>query len=448
MSVTGFGGTIDVADELQGAHLTLGLPNAGTTLERLLPGTEFTLSVTKEPVGQICIVRSPNGTMGFTPITDPITCTPGSGRLLLEFGVAGLGGDPLSGLTWLGGQTFMGVTQSGAAHGFGSIYTVRVNGSAPAVTNVYDFPQVTSAPSQAIYPPTPVPNHPGSYIGASAGGGSSFNGTIYSFLSSGNYAVVDASFDANYTGRAPTSPLLEVNGSYYGTALLGGTYQEGTLYHFDPRYITLTPVADFGSPGLPLQHPAGKMVLTFDGTVLGVALGTTSGTTNTGGGVFAFDPGGGAEAACLFNSPSGPYEPSGGLTAGANNGRYYGVTAAGGAYGAGTVYLVRPPADYCRVVHSFTGGPIDGGYPIGAPFVSQAGNLYVTTNDGGRYGRGTVVELSPDGTVLATLYEFGENDGPQQPRGQLIEDPASGYLYGITRAGGPGLNNGTIYQIR
>ena len=80
------------------------------------------------------------------------------------------------------------------------------------------------------------------------------------------------------------------------------------------------------------------------------------------------------------------------------------------------------------MVHSFTGGPIDGGYPIGAPFVSQAGNLYVTTNDGGRYGRGTVVELSPDGTVLATLYEFGENDGPQQPRGQLIEDPASGYL--------------------
>ncbi len=80
--------------------------------------------------------------------------------------------------------------------------------------------------------------------------------------------------------------------------------------------------------------------------------------------------------------------------------------------------------------------------------MSQAGNLYVTTNDGGRYGRGTVVELSPDGTVLATLYEFGENDGPQQPRGQLIEDPASGYLYGITRTGGPGLNNGTIYQIR
>jgi uncharacterized repeat protein (TIGR03803 family) len=150
---------------------------------------------------------------------------------------------------------------------------------------------------------------------------------------------------------------------------------------------------------------------------------------------------------CQFGSTTGPYEPSGGL-AQAPNGDLYGVTVAGGVDQAGMVYRVDPASESCAGVYSFTNGTGDGSQPLGAPFLSRAGNLYVTSSAGGLYGDGALVELSPNGTLLGTLYQFGANGGPQVPVGAPIEDPATGYLYGVTQSGGAnGLSNGTIYRI-
>lgn len=235
------------------------------------------------------------------------------------------------------------------------------------------------------------------------------------------------------------------------TACAGGSSASATFYAFilgnSTAKATLSALGDFGSSSLSLRHPAGRMVQASNGQIFGVAEGATTGSTSTGAGVFAYSPGGSVQAICQFSNPAGPYEPSGGL-AQASNGSLYGVTVAGGSEQDGTVYRMDPSSGSCQELYPFTGGSSDGGQPLGAPFLSRAGNLYVTSSSGGRYGQGVLVELSPNRILLGTLYQFGANGGPQLPIGAPVEDPLTGSLYGTTQLGGAnGLGNGSIHRI-
>jgi len=46
------------------------------------------------------------------------------------------------------------------------------------------------------------------------------------------------------------------------------------------------------------------------------------------------------------------------------------------------------------VLHAFTRGD-DGGYPIAGVIRDSAGNLYGTTEDGGKHNRGVIFEIEP-----------------------------------------------------
>jgi hypothetical protein len=90
------------------------------------------------------------------------------------------------------------------------------------------------------------------------------------------------------------------------------------------------------------------------------------------------------------------------------DGSLYGTTLGGGYYegescsegGCGVVYNVRPGATFPSsaltpwnetVLHAFTGPPYDGDEPAyGAVMFDQAGNIYGTTNFGGKRLRGSV----------------------------------------------------------
>ena len=66
-------------------------------------------------------------------------------------------------------------------------------------------------------------------------------------------------------------------------------------------------------------------------------------------------------------------------------GDLYGTTAAGGAYGLGTVFMLVPDPDSTwkeSVLYSFMGGS-DGAYPLADLVFDHAGNLYGTTSVGG-----------------------------------------------------------------
>jgi uncharacterized repeat protein (TIGR03803 family) len=145
------------------------------------------------------------------------------------------------------------------------------------------------------------------------------------------------------------------------------------------------------------------------------------------------------------------------------DGNLYGVTSAGGGSGCGgrgcgTIFTVRKgcPAPICSwtesVLYRFTGGT-DGGVPIGNLLFDPSGNLYGTTEIGGKphgcgnIGCGTVFKLTKSGRswTETVLYEFqGGSDGAF-PNGAVIFD-TSGNLYGTTCCG-TSHNAGTVFEL-
>lgn len=100
--------------------------------------------------------------------------------------------------------------------------------------------------------------------------------------------------------------------------------------------------------------------------------------------------------------------------------------------------------------NNFTGGD-DGALPYAGLTMDPAGNLYGTTENGGRAGFGTVFKLAHKGSgwVLNPLYSFqGGSDG-RNPQARVTIAP-NGTLYGTTSAGGvSGCSNGcgTIFHL-
>jgi uncharacterized repeat protein (TIGR03803 family) len=120
-------------------------------------------------------------------------------------------------------------------------------------------------------------------------------------------------------------------------------------------------------------------------------------------------------------------------------GNLYGTTSNGGAYNAGTVFMLKPSLGRSTetVLYSFTGGA-DGGYPLADLAFDSRGNLYGTAMQGGASGLGVIFELSHSSAGSWTetvLHSFagGYTDGTS-PSAGLTPDQ-SGDFYGIAEAG-------------
>src|ERR1700690_3039615 len=76
-------------------------------------------------------------------------------------------------------------------------------------------------------------------------------------------------------------------------------------------------------------------------------------------------------------------------------GRLYGAMAAGDVYGRGGAFELTPGADGWseNVLYSFGARQNDGNTPYAAPIFDKVGNLYGTTLWGGAYGVGSVFVL-------------------------------------------------------
>ena len=74
--------------------------------------------------------------------------------------------------------------------------------------------------------------------------------------------------------------------------------------------------------------------------------------------------------------------------------------------------------------------------------MDSQGNVYGATSQGGRYNKGTIFKLSPNGK-LSVLHEFtGKSDGAF-PESVVL---ASDGLYGITYRGGA-YKWGTVFRL-
>jgi uncharacterized repeat protein (TIGR03803 family) len=218
------------------------------------------------------------------------------------------------------------------------------------------------------------------------------------------------------------SLIFDGAGNLYGTTLHGGTYGRGTVFE-------LTPQAGGGWREQVLLSFSGRQkggavlhcALIFDGA--GNLYGTTFyGGTQDAGTVFELTPqaGGGWTEQVLYSfdyddkSQSVP-QPSGLVLDAAGN--LYGITAYGGAQGAGTVFELTPQAGggwIEQVLYNFDNNGMDGTYPKASLVLDGAGSLYGTTSEGGTNSGGTVFELTPQGGggwTEKVLYSFETPSG-------------------------------------
>jgi uncharacterized repeat protein (TIGR03803 family) len=138
------------------------------------------------------------------------------------------------------------------------------------------------------------------------------------------------------------------------------------------------------------------------------------------------------------------------------SGNLYGTTNAGGKYGKGVVFEVSQTSSGGteKVLYSFcaSGGVcIDGASPKAGLIMDRAGNFYGTTSSGGvSGGAGTVFELARTKTAWkeAVLYNFDTCSScldGQNPQTGLTAD-AAGSLYGTTNSGTQ-FASGTVFQL-
>jgi uncharacterized repeat protein (TIGR03803 family) len=265
------------------------------------------------------------------------------------------------------------------------------------------------------------------------------------------------------------------DGNLYSTGSNGGT-GAGAVFKITPagkltvlyNFCSLAGCADG-------QSPQSGLTLGTDGNFYGTTV--LGGGTSGNGTIFKITPAGVLKVLHQFNKNGGSSDGWDALGAPveALDGNFYGTTAfGGGPCDCGTIYRITPSGTF-TVLHTFTGGSTDGGYPHAPLALGVDGNLYGTTTSqefaafristAGKYvllnktlfsegqlvqstdldfygtggtGGEQIFKMTPGGlgTVLYTLNQGTNGSGP---RSGLIRG-SDGNLYGTTQAGGPTTN--------
>jgi uncharacterized repeat protein (TIGR03803 family) len=251
--------------------------------------------------------------------------------------------------------------------------------------------------------------------------------------------------------------LLNVDGTLYGTTFYGGTagvYGHGTVYSITPSGAEVVLYRFAGSPS-DGGNPSSNLI-NVGGTLYGT---TKNGGKHNKGTVFSITPSGTERMLHSFGGSSDGTYPSAALLD--VGGTLYGTTAGGGSGpckyyfptvpGCGTVFSITTGGTE-KVLYSFKGDPDDGAYPV-APLISVNGTLYGTTflGDSAKClnvspGCGTVFAITTSGSETV-LHRFGGKRDGTNPAAGLID--VKGTLYGTTEQGGVlgGFGGGTVFTI-
>ena len=141
-----------------------------------------------------------------------------------------------------------------------------------------------------------------------------------------------------------------------------------------------------------------------------------------------------------------PTLPNGNVVQG-RDGALYATSYSGGAQDAGTVFKITPWGAM-RVLYSFCSQTncLDGANPTGGLMLRPDGHFLGTAETGGRYGYGTIFDITQTGD-LHVLYNFSGGRDGAYPAAPPVLGPDGSY-YGTTWEGGAASGCGAIYKIR
>ena len=279
--------------------------------------------------------------------------------------------------------------------GCGTVYQLRPRTSCASAlcpwreTVLYRF---QGDPHDAYYPTGDVAfNSAGALFGTTYIGGPGGPGAVYQLTPSGGgwTESLAYSFRGQEDGGNPYGGVVFDNsGNMYVSAVAGGSYYNGALVELSPSgsgWAEHT-LYDFqnGSDG---SSPFAGLMM-----VNGSLYGTTLLGPNNRGTAFQLTPSGDGWSFDTINDLPNGYGPFGSLVADAA-GNLYGTTQ-GGSGDDGTVFkLTRSGGGWDQtVLHHFSGG--DGNTPLGL-VLDASGNIYGTTSTGGAYDKGVVFKIAP-----------------------------------------------------
>ena len=295
------------------------------------------------------------------------------------------------------------------------------------------------------------------YGTTSAGGVSNSkggNGVVFQLSHVGGTWVENViyAFAGGGDGAAPLGGVIfDSAGNLYGTTNSGGANGLGTVFELSPASgggWTEQVIYSFagGSDG---ANPNGGLAIDSTGNLFGTT--STGGAANLGT-VFEVSPvsgGGWSERVIL----TGTKARGGGFLRtvvfdAAHN--LYATAPTGGASNAGSIYRLRANSTggwRPAAIYSFLGGS-DGSSPIATLTTVVAGHLYGTTQAGGNFSSGTAFELilNSAGTWVKTiLYNFGSKSTDALfPTEALITEGSR--LFGTSSSGGR-FGSGTIFEL-
>jgi uncharacterized repeat protein (TIGR03803 family) len=299
-----------------------------------------------------------------------------------------------------------------------------------------------------LHPAADLIDVKGTLYGTTVNGGSSGAGTVFSITTGGQETVLHSFARSAHDGGLPMGRLLNVNGTLYGTTLVGGTHDGGTVFGITPDGKEKV-IHSFASN---YQSGRGNSGSLPEAGLTNVN-GTLYGTTSEGGAhacnsevycgtVFSITTSGKYTVLHSFGKPSGDgnYPQASLLNV---NGTLYGTTAGGGEYTDGTIFSITTAGD-CRTVYSFGGNQRDGQRPM-SDLIDVQDVLYGTTRSGGNASiSGTVFGVTPDGTEKFLFSFAASGSNGSQPVAALKN--VKGVLYGTTTMGG--VNNlGTVFKL-
>ncbi len=368
-----------------------------------------------------------------------------------------------------------GATKSGGAFGGGTIFKIGTDGVFTLIKSL-NITTDGGVPKGSLFRAAD-----GNYYGTTSEGGNGFFGTIFKISATGVYTLL-THMNGGVTGNAPYESLVQGKDyAYYGTTSTGGVNNNGTVFKLcGGRYSVIKSF----NKGVDGGSPKGTLLLAADGNFYGT---TTEGGTSNAGTIFRITQSGGFAVIYHFLSPRDGASPQGALVEGAN-GQLYGMTAAGGAKGGGTIFKITTAGAFSVIRHltlatdganpegglarisdtlfmglTANGATVfkisvsgnftvlkkmsttpDGNYPSGSLVRGNDGLWYGMNTAGGSFGGGTIFRISEAGAFKVVKHLNAITDG-SVPRGNLVVS-ADGSLYGITSAGGTG-KAGTIFKL-
>ena len=363
-----------------------------------------------------------------------------------------------NGLILRGGSLY-GSSNIGGAQGNGEVFSLRppAGGTGPWTLRViYSF-TATDGPGPvsnllfdktghiygATYPSTSAGNI-FMLTPPAVAGGPWTESTLFSFPIGG------------LSGANPVGDMvLDAAGNLFGVTSLGGQFGNGVVYELSPPAVAGGNWTETVLHAFRTLEGVNPVTLSHDlsGPLFGICSNGGSAGVGTVWRLFPPTVSGGTWSFRILHTFAGGSDganPSGMMIF---KGVKYGTTSAGGQFGYGTAFNIVFAGGVftTSTIYSFAGSG-DGIGPVANLVADPLYNLYGVTTSGGAFNAGTIYELTPPAIPGGTWTELvrysfaGLSDG-SQPMGRLALDSTSN-LYGTTWLGvGGATNSSTVFEL-